>query len=109
MIAICVYFVEIKLMKCLLGKLISDSSNVKYVVQFYLYTQDMLLPEVPMVNVHDYIDYHFDTIVSLPEWIGFSQESVKFFLNRRTIRISETRVITAIRNWCKINLPKTES
>ena len=109
MIAICVYLVEVKLMKCLVDRLISDSSNVKYVVQFYLYTQDMLLPEVPMVNVHDYMDYHFDTIVSLPEWIGFSQESVKFFLNRRTIRISETRVITAIRNWCTINLPKTES
>ena len=108
MIAICVYFIEVKLMKCLLDRLISDSSNVKFVAQFYLFTQDMLLPEIPMAKVHDYMDYHFDTIVSLPEWIGFSQESVKFFLNRRTIRITEARVITAIRNWCDVNLPETE-
>ena len=39
----------------------------------------MLLPEVPMVKVHDYIDYHFDTVIALPEWIGFSKESVNSF------------------------------
>ena len=112
MIAICVYFIEVKLMKCLLDRLIADSSNVKFVAQFYLFTQDMLLPEIPefpMAKVHDYMDYHFDTIVSLPEWIGFSQESVKFFLNRCTIRITEARAITASRNWCDVNLPETES
>ena len=105
---LCVYLVETKILKIVVAKLLENNDNVKHVLQLFLYFQDFDLPKIAMESIHDFIDFNFDAVISTPEWLDFSQESVKLFLNRRTIRISEQKIATAIRNWMEKNQPKTQ-
>lgn len=105
---LCTYLVETKILKTVVAKLLESNANVKQVLQLFLFFQDFDLPKIAMEGIHDFIDFNFDTVISTPEWLDFTQESVKLFLNRRTIRISEQKVATAIRNWMIRNQPKSE-
>ena len=104
---VAVYLAESKVMEEIIGELISRRAPVTFLLQIFLFKQDFDLPTFETFPLYDYLEFYFDDVVSSREWLDFTLQNVRLFVNKRNLRVtSEETVLLGIRNWIEHNLRK---
>ena len=92
-------------MEEIIGELISRRAPVTFLLQIFLFKQDFDLPTFETFPLYDYLEYHFDDVVSSREWLDFTLQNVRLFVNKRNLRVSDEEIVLlGIRNWVEHNL-----
>ena len=92
-------------MEEIIGELISRRAPVTFLLQILLFKQDFDLPTFETFPLYDYLEYHFDDVVSSREWLDFTLQNVRLFVNKRNLRVSDEEIVLlGIRNWVEHNL-----
>ena len=102
---VAVYLAEPKVMEEIMSELISRKAPVMFPLQIFLFKQDFDLPEFETFPLYDYLEFNFDDVVSSREWLDFSLQNVRLFLNKRNLRIeNEETILLGIKNWVEYNI-----
>ena len=92
-------------MEEIIGELISRRAPVTFLLQIFLFKQDFDLPTFETFPLYDYLEYNFDDVVSSREWLDFTLQNVRLFVNKRNLRVSDEEIVLlGIRNWVEHNL-----
>ena len=92
-------------MEEIIEELISRRAPVTFLLQIFLFKQDFDLPTFETFPLYDYLEYHFDDVVSSREWLDFTLQNVRLFVNKRNLRVSDEEIVLlGIRNWVEHNL-----
>lgn len=92
-------------MEEIIAELISRRAPVTFLLQIFLFKQDFDLPTFETFPLYDYLEYHFDDVVSSREWLDFTLQNVRLFVNKRNLRVSDEEIVLlGIRNWVEHNL-----
>ena len=107
---VAVYLAESKVMEEIIGELISRRAPVTFLLQIFLFKQDFDLPTFETFPLYDYLEFYFDDVVSSREWLDFTLQNVRLFVNKRNLRVTnEETVLLGIRNWIEHNLKYSEN